>query len=62
MQYISKIWELSQDEKGPIIKIRQITRYNHHEDGYIKYDKHLKMQEFAEIMDGFDLVLIPKLR
>jgi hypothetical protein len=32
------------------------------EKNELKWEKHIKMQEFAEIMDGFDLVLIPKLR
>ncbi len=65
MQYIAKIWNLSKDEEGPIIKIRQISRYRVNEKneyGPLKWEKHSKMQEFAEIMDGFDLVLIPKLR
>jgi hypothetical protein len=62
MQYIAKIWNLSKDEEGPVIKIRQISRYRINEQSELKWEKHIKMQEFAEIMDGFDLVLIPKLR
>jgi hypothetical protein len=62
MQYIAKIWNLSKDEEGPIIKIRQISRYRVNEKNELKWEKHIKMQEFAEIMDGYDLVLIPKLR
>ena len=62
MRYEAKIWQLGKDEQGPVIKIRQITRYKLTDEGNMKYDKHISMQQFSEIMEGFDLVLIPKVR
>lgn len=60
--YIAKIWKLSQDEEGPVIKIRQISRYDLLPDNTWKWKTHVKMKDFAEFMEGYDLLLIPKKR
>ena len=60
--YIAKIWKLSQDEEGPVIKIRQISHYVLLPDDTYKWKTHVKMQAFSELMQGYDLLLIPKKR
>jgi len=60
--YIAKIWKLSQDEEGPVIKIRQISQYVCMPDDTYKWKTHVKMQAFFELMQGYDLLLIPKKR
>ena len=60
--YIAKIWKLSQDEEGPVIKIRQISQYVLLPDVTYKWKTHIKMKDFAELMEGYDLFLTPKKR
>jgi len=60
--YIAKIWKLSQDEEGPVIKIRQISQYVLTPENTYKWKTHVKMQAFYELMQEYDLHLIPKKR
>jgi hypothetical protein len=60
--YFAKIWKLSQDEEGPVIKIKEISHYVLLPDDTYKWKTYVKMKDFAELMEGYDLLLIPKKR
>jgi hypothetical protein len=60
--YFAKIWKLSQDEEGPVIKIKEISHYVLLPDDTYKWKTYVKIKDFAELMEGYDLLLIPKKR